>query len=94
MDAEAMAGVTTAIVTLTQLTKWFGMPTRFAPVLVMGLSLLGCAFWGWTHANLNRETAWEYFVGWIMVSVSSAGVWGFTRSTADALTSGTKTDGA
>jgi hypothetical protein len=93
VDAQAMAGVTTAIVALTQLTKWFGMPTKYAPVLVMSLSFIGCMFWGWTHANISRETAWDYFVGWIMVSTSAAGVWGFTRSTAEALTSGKKADG-
>jgi hypothetical protein len=86
MNAEALITVSAAIVALTQLVKWGGLPDAYGPLAVMGFSLLGVLFWGWGHDTLTRAASFEYFAGWITVTTSASGVYGFTRAGAAALT--------
>lgn len=86
MDAQAILSVSAAVVALTQLVKWMGLPDQRAPFSVLGLSLLGIVFWGFsTSEAFNRNQLFPYFAGWIAVATSAAGVFGFTRSSPSAL---------
>lgn len=87
MDAEAIMSVSAAVVALTQLVKWAGLPDRRGPFVVLALSALGVAGWGWSEGALDRTRAFGYFVGWIAVATSAAGVFGFTRAAPSAVTS-------
>lgn len=87
MDGQAIMTVSGAVVALTQLLKWAVVPDRWGPVAVLGLSLVGVAFWGWTTGDFGRSTAFTYFAGWIAVATSAAGVYGFTRAVSTAITS-------
>lgn len=86
MNGEAIMTVSAAVVTLTQLLKWAGVPARWGPLLVLALSALGVAVWVYTQGQIGRADAFSYFAGWIAVATSAAGVYGFTRAAGDGLT--------
>ncbi len=85
MNGEAIMSVSAAVVTCVQLLKWAILPDRYGPVAVLGLSLIGCAFWGWSTGDVSQASAFGYFAGWAAVSTSAAGVFGFTRATAEGI---------
>ena len=87
MDGEAVMSVSAAVVTLTQLLKFAGLPDNKGPLAVLGLSAFGVAFWGWSTGTFERTVAFEYFAGWIAVATSAAGIFGFTRAATSAVTS-------
>lgn len=87
MSGEAILTVSAAVVALTQLSKWSGIPDKYGPLAVLVLAALGVAFWGYSEGTFVRTVAFEYFAGWIAVATSAAGVFGFTRATTSAVTS-------
>jgi hypothetical protein len=86
MDAQAIITVSAAVVALTQLFKWGFVPDRYGPVAVILLSVAGVAFWAWSSGDFSRTNAFGYFAGWIAIATSAAGVFGFTRAGAEAIT--------
>ena len=86
MDGEAIVSVSAAVVALTQLLKFSGLPDSKGPLAVLGLSLFGVVFWGYSVGNFERAVAFQYFAGWISVSTSAAGIFGFTRAASVAVT--------
>ncbi len=86
MHAEAIVSVSAAVLALTQLAKWSNLPDEYGPVSVLGLALIGTAFWGWSQGDFSRATSFGYFAGWIAVATSAAGVYGFSRASGTALT--------
>lgn len=86
MTAAAIASISVAVVALTQLVKWAGLHDKYGPLAVIILSLFGVVFWGWSNELMTRRTAFEFFVGWITVTTSAAGVFGFTRASSEAVT--------
>lgn len=87
MDGTAIITVSAAVVALTQLIKWAGLPDKTGPLAVLALSLFGVVFWGYSVGTYERAHAFEYFAAWIAVSTSAAGVFGFTRAATVAVTS-------
>jgi hypothetical protein len=90
VNGEAIVTVSAAVVALTQLVKWAGIPDRFGPLIVMLLGVIGVAVWTWSQAippEDLRGAAFGLFAGWIAVATSAAGVFGFTRAAAGAVTS-------
>jgi len=85
MNGGAIITVSGAVVALVQLVKWGGLPDKAGPLAVLALSLLGVVFWGWSVGDFTRQTSFQYFAGWIAVSTSAAGVFGFTRATGEAV---------
>ncbi len=85
MNGQAIISVSAAVVALTQLVKWAGLPDRMGPLSVLALSALGVVFWGWSTGDVTRASSFGYFAGWIAVSTSAAGVFGFTRASGDAV---------
>ncbi len=85
MNGQAIISVSAAVVALTQLVKWAGLPDKVGPLAVLALSALGVVFWGWSTGDVTRATSFGYFAGWIAVSTSAAGVFGFTRASGDAV---------
>jgi hypothetical protein len=85
MTADAIVSVSAAVVALVQLVKWSGLPDKQGPLAVLAISALGVVFWGWSQGSLTRASAFGYFVGWIAVATSAAGVFGFTRASGDAV---------
>jgi hypothetical protein len=86
MTAEAIVAVSAAVVALTQLAKWQGISDRYGPIAVMVFALAGVLFWGWSNALLSRATAFGFFAGWLAVTTSASGVYGFSRASGEALT--------
>lgn len=87
MGAEAIMTVSAAVVALVQLIKWSGMPDKIGPLVVLLLSGMGIGFWVWSEVGMfERQMAFQYFAGWIAVSTSAAGVFGFTRAATGAVT--------
>jgi len=88
MGPEAIMSTSAAVVALVQLVKWAGLPDKAGPLVVLLFSLLGVSFWVWSSAGIfERQMAFQYFAGWITVSTSAAGVFGFTRAATGAVTS-------
>lgn len=85
MNGEAIMAVSPAVVALVQLVKWAGIGDKWGPIAVLVLSLGGVLFWGWSTGDVTRASAFGYFAGWIAVSTSAAGVFGFTRASAGAV---------
>lgn len=96
MTAENVAVVATAVTILTQIVKWGGLPDSKGPIIVCFLALLGVIMWAVSNEPIfDRHLIWPYFVAWVTVSASSAGVFGFTRALPDAIVSTRKPpDGA
>lgn len=92
MQAEAIAAVSAAVVALTQLVKWSGLETKFAPISVLVLSAVGVGVWNYSHPA--DAQAFDLFAAWIVVATSAAGVFGFTRASSEAVAaaSGRKED--
>jgi len=86
MDAQSIVTVSVPVVLLTQIFKWAGLPLRWAPVVILVLSLLGVLFWGYSQNQFTRADLWSYFAGWVSVSVSAAGVFGFAKDAAEEVT--------
>jgi hypothetical protein len=91
LTAESVVTVAAAITALVQILKWGGLPDGRAPWAVLGLSLLGVLMYQLSFAPNDhifaRQDIWPIFAAWIAVALSSAGVYGFTRSLPTALTS-------
>lgn len=88
MNGEAIVTVSAAVVALVQLVKWMGLRDAWGPVAVLGFSALGVAMWlfsqpAWPPARVD---VWVIFAGWIAVATSAAGIFGFTRAAAGAVT--------
>lgn len=86
MDGQAILTVSAAVVALTQLVKWGGLPDKLGPISVLVMALIGVAFWGYAEGTFERTKAFAYFAGWVAVATSAAGVFGFTRATSEAVT--------
>lgn len=86
MDGQAVITVSAAVVGLTQIVKWSGLPDRLGPIAVLVLSALGVAVWGYSTNSYERTQTFEYFAAWIAVATSAAGIFGFTRASASAVT--------
>jgi len=86
MDGQAIVAVSAAVVALTQLVKWAGLPDKAGPLAVLALSAFGVAFWGYSVGTFERTQAFAYFAGWIAVSMGAAGTFGFTRAATSAVT--------
>lgn len=86
MNGEAIVSISAAVVALTQLAKWGGLPDRWGPVSVLLLAAIGVALWVYTQGEFERQQTFTVFAGWIAVATSAAGVFGFTRASAAAVT--------
>lgn len=86
MDGQAIVAVSASVVALTQLAKWGGVPDKLGPIIVLLLSAVGVAFWGYSTGTFSRASSFEYFAGWIAVATSAAGIYGFTRASTAAVT--------
>jgi len=86
MNSEAIVAISLSVVSLTQLVKWAGLKDNYGPIAVMILSLFGTLFWGWSQNDISRTNAFGYFAGWIVITTSAAGVYGFTRASGAAVT--------
>lgn len=86
MDGQAILTVSAAVVALTQLLKWQGIPDKVGPLAVLALAAVGVAFWGYSEGTFERTQSFEYFAGWISVAMTAAGVFGFTRAATTAVT--------
>lgn len=82
MNAEAIAAVSVAVTALTQMLKWGNVvPDRKGPLAVMALAAIGVLLWAVSNEpTASRALIWPYFVGWVMVSTSAAGIFGFVRA--------------
>lgn len=85
MSAQDAVTVSAAVMILVQFVKWQGLPDRRGPLAVLVISLLGVALWAYTKGNFTRETTFDYFMGWLSVSLSAAGIFGFSRASGSAL---------
>jgi peptidoglycan/LPS O-acetylase OafA/YrhL len=91
VNADAVVAVSAAVVALTQLSKWAGLRDSYGPIAVILISGVGVLVWlvGGEQWPPARTDIWPIFSGWIAVTLSAAGVFGFTRAAAGAVTRAT-----
>lgn len=89
MTTTEAALVSGAVVALTQLTKWAGVPTRYGPISVLVWAALGVLLWAYSAEAFRRTATFELFSGWVTVSLAAAGVYGFTRAGVESVTRAT-----
>lgn len=98
MSAEAIVSISAAVVAITQLLKWAKLPDHWGPIAVILLAGVGVGIWLFSQTVWppERTQVWEIFAGWVAVALSAAGVFGFTRAGAEAVTRATSppSDGA
>ena len=92
MSSEGTLAVSAAVVALVQLLKWAGLRDSYGPLVVILLSGVGVGVWlvsgeSWPPM---RTDIWPIVTVWIAVTLAAAGVFGFTRATAAAVTSVTE----
>lgn len=88
MNAESVVAISAGVVAATQLVKWAGLPDKVGPLVVILLSGVGVGIWlfsqnVWPPA---RTDTWNIASGWISVTLSAAGTFGFTRAAVSAVT--------
>lgn len=87
MDGQAIISVSAAVVALTQIVKWGGLPDKWGPVSVLLLSAAGVVVWSYSQpVPFQNSQLFEYFAGWIAIATSAAGVFGFTRAASASMT--------
>ena len=83
MPSETVIAVAGSVTALAQLFKFWGVPDRYGPYVVLGLSLLGVIIWAASQPEpFSRLQLWQYFAAVVNVMISAAGVYGFARATA------------
>lgn len=85
MNSEAIVTVSAAVVALTQLVKWAGVPSKLGPIVVLVAAGAGVAVWAISSGGIGQKELFELFSGWIAVATSAAGVFGFTRAGASSV---------
>lgn len=93
MESQATVAISGAVVTLTQLVKWAGLPDKLGPIAVLVFALMGVAIWGYSEGSFQRTQAFDYFVGWLAAATGAAGIFGFTRAATSAVTAATAPPG-
>lgn len=93
MDSQAVLTVGAAVVALTQIVKWGGLPDRWGPIAVLILALAGVVAYALSQEMVDRAQFFDYFAGWINVATSAAGVFGFTRASSAVVTRATAPPG-
>lgn len=85
LDASAILSISTAVVSLTQLAKWSGLPDHYGPIVVLVLSAVGVGVWAYSESVFSRAIVFDLFTGWIVIACAAAGVFGFTRAHAESI---------
>jgi hypothetical protein len=80
VEAQVVMTVSAAVVALVQFIKWSGLRDGYAPYAVAVTSALGVALWAWDNQVPLSGNAFKLFAGWVSVTLSAAGVFGFVRS--------------
>jgi len=80
MNAEAIVLIGGAVAGLLQVLKTSTFVKRYALLWVFGISLLATLLWGWSEGTLMRETAFQFFAGWVAVTTVAAGVFGIVKA--------------
>jgi hypothetical protein len=88
MDEKEIMSMSAAVVALTQFIKWSGMPSKYGPFAAAGTSAAVLGMWAFDqgHQFGGFMPLSTYLIAYIAVLSSAAGVFGFTRSTGEALT--------
>lgn len=88
MSSEAILTVSALVVAITQYVKWAGfISDKRGPIAVLLISLFGVSIWVISFADTwSRGMAFGLLVAWINVTLAAAGIYGFTRSMPEAIT--------
>lgn len=87
LNGQAIITISAAVVALTQLVKWLGIQDQLGAIAVLVLSAVGVGLWVFSQNAYSQSAVFDIFAGWIAVSTSAAGVFGFTRAASSAVTS-------
>lgn len=86
MNAQAILTISTSVVALVTLIKWWGVPVKYSPLVVTASSAVLVGAWAISQGAFLRASFFDYLAALVAVMTSAAGVYGFTRATSDSLT--------
>lgn len=90
MDAAATVAIGGLVAALAQVAKWMGLRDSYGPAALIVLSAGSVALWVYSKGVYSRELLFDYVVGATSVMLTSAGIFGFTRSMPAAVTEGSR----
>lgn len=90
MDAGAAIAIGGLVAALAQVTKWAGLRDTWGPLVLIFLSAASVTLWVYSKGVYDRTLLFDYVVGAANVMLTSAGIFGFTRSLPAAVTEGSR----
>lgn len=87
MTPEATLAISVFVTALTQILKWSGVPDKYGPIAVLFLSFGTVGLWGWDQNMVAQGNVFNLASAAVLTAVGSAGIFGFTRASAGAVTS-------
>lgn len=90
MDAGAAIAVGGLVAALAQVLKWAGLRDTLGPLALIVLSASSVSLWVYSKGAYDRTLLFDYVVAATNVMLTSAGIFGFTRSLPAAVTEGSR----
>lgn len=89
MSSEAILTVSALTVAICQYLKWSGfISDKRGPIAVLLIALFGVSLWIISFSDQwSRTMVFGLLAAWINVTLAAAGVYGFTRSMPEAISS-------
>lgn len=80
MDAAAAIAIGGLVTALAQVAKWAGLKDSQGPLAIVVLSALATGLWVYSKGRYSRDLLFDIVTGGANVMLTSAGIFGFTRS--------------
>lgn len=90
MDAGAAIAIGGLVAALAQVAKWAGLKDVHGPFALIALSTIATTLWVYSKGRYSRELLFDFVTGAANVMLTSAGIFGFTRSMPAAVTDGNR----
>jgi hypothetical protein len=90
MDAAATLAIGGLVTALAQVGKWMGLRDQYGPLALVLLSASATALWVYSKGTYDRTLLFDVVTGAASVMLTSAGIFGFTRSLPAAVTEGSR----
>lgn len=90
IDAAAAIAIGGLVTALVQMAKWSGMGDKYGPLAIAASSLGATVLWVYSKGAYDRSLLFDFAAGWANIMLTSAGIFGFTRSLPAAVSEGSR----
>lgn len=78
---QVAAAITPPLIAITQIAKWAGMPSKFAPLAVVTFAALICAIWAYSEGPPSfGAMLFQYLVATLAATVQALGLYAFVTA--------------